>query len=226
MAQSRNLKPFYIGLALIAIGGLAAIWMARSSNAARTAAREVGPVPVSAAGFEGWVIGSDSAPVEIVEYADFECGACAHFSVLTGPDIKSRLVASGRVRWRFRDFPLPGHANSPLAHHAAACAGEQGKFWDMMDRIFYNQSRWVRDRRPDRRIKEYAEAVGLDMGQYGDCMDEQRYVGQIEASRQEGIAVGIGSTPSFVIGGLLVVGSLPYDSVVSLVERAEQAAQQ
>jgi protein-disulfide isomerase len=95
----------------------------------------------------------------------------------------------------------------------------------MMERIFYNQSRWARDRRPDRRMKEYAEAVGLDLGQYDDCMDEQRYVGQIEAARQEGISVGVGSTPSFVIGGLLVIGSLPYDSVVRLVERAERALQ-
>jgi hypothetical protein len=115
MAQSRNLTPFYIGLGLIAIGGLAAIWMARSSNTARTAAREVDPVPISAAGFEGWVIGSESAPVEIVEYADFECGACAHFAVLTGPDIKSRLVASGRVRfprWRTTRPPAPENRGS------------------------------------------------------------------------------------------------------------------
>jgi protein-disulfide isomerase len=226
MTQQRSLRFFYIALGLIAIGGLIAIWMVRQSNAARTAAREAGPVPVNAAGFEGWVMGSDSAAVEIVEYADFECGACAHFSILTGPDIRDRLVASGRVRWRFRDFPLQGHPNSPAAHHAAACAGEQGRFWEMQEQIFYNQARWARDRRPGRRIRDYARAVGLDMGQYDDCMDEQRYVGQIQASYQEGLAVGVSSTPSFVIGDLLVIGSLPYDSVVALVERAERRLQQ
>jgi len=226
MKQRRSMGMFYAALVLIAVGGITAIWIARQSNASRTAAREAGPVPVSTSGFDGWVMGSDSALVEIVEYADFECGACAHFSILTGPDIRDRLVASGRVRWRFRDFPLQGHPNSPLAHHAAACAGEQGRFWEMQEQIFYNQGRWARDRRPDRRIRDYARAVGLDLDQYDDCMDEQRYVGQIQASYQEGVAVGVNSTPSFVIGDLLVVGSLPYDSVVALVERAERRLQQ
>jgi protein-disulfide isomerase len=223
MAQSRSLTPFYIGLGLIALGGLAAIWLARESSAARTAARQVDPVPVSATSFRGYVLGVDSAPVEILEFADFECGACAYFAVLSGPDIKRRLVNTGRVRWRFRDFPLDGHANAPVAHQAAACAGEQGRFWDMHDQIFFQQSAWARDRRPARHMREYARTIGLEMGQYDECMDERRHTARIEAGRQEGLALGVNSTPSFYIGGLLVSGALPYDSVLALVERAERA---
>jgi protein-disulfide isomerase len=225
MAQARSLKPFYIGLGLIAAAGLAAIWMARQSNAARTAAREVDPVPVNAAGFQGYVLGSDTAPVEILEFADFECGACGYFAVLSGPDVKSRLVNTGRVRWRFRDFPIDGHLNAPIAHQAAACAGEQGRFWDMHDQIFFNQSGWARDRRPARRLKEYARTVGLQMDQYDECMEQQRHTARIAAGKQEGLALGVNSTPSFIIGGVLVIGALPYDSVLALVERAERALQ-
>lgn len=222
MAQSMNLKPFYVALAAIAVVGAGAIWMARSGGSAGEV--EVGPLPVSATSFPGHVLGSDTAKVEIVEYADFECGACAHFAILTLPDIKQRLVASGRVRLRFRDFPLPGHSKSPAAHMAAACAGEQGRFWEMKDQLFFGQQAWVRDRRPARRFEEYAEAIGLDMDRYEACVDADRYAAQIAAGREEGITVGVNSTPSFLIGGLLVVGSISYDSVAALVRRAEGAA--
>ena len=219
MAQSMNLKPFYVVLGVIALVGAAAIWMARTDGSAV----EVGPTPVSATSFPGHVLGSDSAAVEIVEYADFECGACAHFAILTLPDIKQRLVATGRVRLRYRDFPLPGHSQSPAAHMAAACAGEQGRFWEMADQLYFGQQAWVRDRRPARRFEQYAEAIGLDMKQYEDCVDEDRYAAQIAAGREEGMTVGVNSTPSFLIGGLLVAGSISYDSVVALVRRAEGA---
>lgn len=222
MAQSMNLKPFYAALGAIAVVGAAAIWTARSSGSASEV--EVGALPVSATSFPGHVLGSDSAPVEIIEYADFECGACAHFAILTLPDIKQRLVGTGRVRLRFRDFPLPGHSKSLPAHMAAACAGEQGRFWEMKDQIFFGQQAWVRDRRPARRFEQYAKTIGLDMRQYEACVDEERYAAQIAAGRDEGIAVGVNSTPSFLIGGLLVTGTIPYDSVVALVRRAEGTA--
>ncbi len=222
MAQSMNLKPFYVALGVIAVGGAAAIWMARSSGSASEV--DVEPLPVGATSFQGHVLGSDTAKVEIVEYADFECGACAHFAILTLPDIKQRLVATGRVRLRFRDFPLPNHSKSPAAHMAAACAGEQGRFWEMKDQLFFGQQSWARDRRPGRRFEKYAETIGLDMDQYEACVDADRYAAQIAAGREEGVAVGVNSTPSFLIGGLLVVGSISYDSVVALVRRAEGAA--
>jgi protein-disulfide isomerase len=218
MAQSVNLKPFYLVFGAVVLAGAAWIWSSRSGGEAI----EVGPMPLNATAFPGWVLGSDSAPVEIVEYADFECPACGHFAILTAPDVKTRLVASGRVRFRFRDFPLDGHANSPAAHLAGACAGEQGRFWEMADQLFYQQREWVPERRPMREFRRYADAIGLDVDQWEACMKEGRSAGgKVAAGKQEGIAIGVQSTPSFVIGGLLVAGSLSYDSIVSLVERAE-----
>jgi protein-disulfide isomerase len=143
--------------------------------------------------------------------------------VVTGPDVKTRLVETGRVRIRFRDFPIPSHPQSTDAHLAAACAGEQGQFFPMHDQLFFGQRDWTRRRRPERRFREYAEALRLDMGRYDTCVDDRRLLGQIEAAKQEGLAVGVHSTPSFIVGGLLVVGALPYDSLVSLVERVEAA---
>jgi protein-disulfide isomerase len=220
MAQSVSMKLFYGAFGVLVVVGAAWIWSSRGGSEAV----EVDPVPVDPTSFAGWVLGSDSAPVEIVEYADFECGACAHFAILTAPDVRQRLVATGRVRLRFRDFPIQGHRYSPIAHQAGACAGEQGRFWEMADQIFFNQSTWIQDRRPARQFEDYARAIGLNMDQYDSCIKERRHAGDIEASRQHGLAVGVKFTPSFVIGGLLVAGTLPYDSIVRLVERAEARA--
>ncbi|NIR45311.1 MAG: thioredoxin domain-containing protein, partial [Gemmatimonadetes bacterium] len=117
MARSMNMKVFYIGLGVIAVAGGVALWLAARGGGGGPVS--VAPMPVDIGSFDGYTIGSDSAPVEVVEFADFQCPACARFAILTAPDLKSRLVATGRVRWTFRDFPLPIHDKAELAHHAA-----------------------------------------------------------------------------------------------------------
>lgn len=221
MAQSVSMKLFYGVLAVIVLVGVGAIWKARGGGGGAIAATPVSAAAIAAASdFGGYVMGSDSAPVEIVEYADFQCPACSRFALVTGPDVKRRIVDQGLARWRFRDFPLSQHQNAVPAHHAAACAGEQGKFWPMHDQLFFYQNEWAFDRRPERRFEDYAEAVAVDIGRYRECMQEGRYLAQIEASRQQGVNVGVPSTPTFIIGGRMIPGALAYDSIKAFVERA------
>ncbi|MCH7874645.1 MAG: thioredoxin domain-containing protein [Gemmatimonadetes bacterium] len=224
MAGQRGLKGFYVGLVVVAVAGATAIWWARQSAANANMPLEVGPLPVTGESFPGYSMGSDSAPVEIIEYADFQCPACALFAVLTVPDVKQRLVATGQVRWTFRDFPLDIHRNAVPAHLAAACADEQGKFWDMHDLLFFRAADWIRERRPKRRFRGFAKELGLDMRRYGECMSSRRHLGRFAASRQQGLALGVKSTPSLLIGNLLVVGGITYDSVKALVDRAAAAS--
>ena len=223
MGPSMNLRPFYIALGVVAVAGGAWIFSARIGSGTVTVTL---PAAVGAEAFAGYVMGSDSALVEIVEYADFQCPACATFAILTAPDVKSRLVNSGRVRWRFKDFPLSSHDKSPLAHLAAACAGEQGRFWAMHDQLFYNQGTWARDRKAARLFESYARAIGSDMKQYDQCMDDQRYVERIAATKNEAAAAGVSSTPSFVVGDQLIAGAVSLKRLMELVERAEAAARQ
>ena len=221
MAQPMNMKIFYGVLVVIVLVGVGAIWMARGQGGGGVEVAPVSAAAIQAAsGFGGHVMGSESAPVEIVEYADFQCPACSRFAIVTGPDVKRRIVDEGLARWRFRDFPLDQHQHAVPAHHAAACAGEQGKFWPMHDQLFFYQNEWAVDRRPYRRFEDYAEAVAVDMGQYRECMEEGRYLAQIEASKQQGIEAGVGSTPSFIIGGRMYAGVLAYDSIKVYVERS------
>jgi protein-disulfide isomerase len=216
---AQRLTGFYVGLAAIAVIGAGALWFARRSG------QGSGPVvldsvPAVAAGtFQGYVQGSDSAPVTIIEYADFECPACMQFAVLTGPDIKRRLVETGRVRWIFRDFPIEGHRNSMPAHLAAACADEQGRFWEMHDQLFFSHRRWVLEPRPERRIRELALAIGLDEERFNECVSGARYRDRILATRQAGVERGVSSTPTFDVNHLRVTGAIGFDSLRVLVDR-------
>jgi protein-disulfide isomerase len=155
--------------------------------------------------FRGFTLGSDSAPVEVVEYADFQCPHCGEFTVVQFPTIRDQLINAGRVRWRFRDFPIGGaFAWSRVSALAAQCAGEQGRFWEMADALYQRQSDWGRNpKNPSGTFHDLARAAGVDAGKYDACMDAQRYAGRLEASHQEGIARGVNGTPTFFINGRL-----------------------
>ncbi len=222
MARSINLKPFYFGLGAVAVAGGAWIWMAKAPAGGTTTS--VNPdLAGIATGFEGYLLGADSAPVEVIEYADFQCPACAQFAILTMPDVRRRLINTGLVRWRFRDFPLPMHDKANVAHLAAACAGEQGRFWEMHDQLYYNHGVWVRERRAERKFRDFARAVGVELKRYDACIKEGRYAARIAGTKNDGVALGVSSTPTLVIGGLMVAGSIRYDSLRTLVDRARPA---
>src|SRR5438034_4678505 len=120
------MKGFYALLAVVAVVGAGALWY---GSRPRPAPLQSAPPPVAAAdGFRGYTLGSDAARVEVIEYSDFECPFCASFATVQMPVIREQLLATGKVRWRYRDFPLPGHQYARYAALAAPCGGEQGKF--------------------------------------------------------------------------------------------------
>ena len=167
--------------------------------------------------FGGYVSGEASAPVEIVEYADFECPACRQVWVLTMHDVEQRLVRTGQVRVVFRDFPLSGHVNSRAAHHAAACMADQDKFWQMHDKLFETQPGWTGRSGAQRQFRRFASELGANVAEYDDCMAEGRHRGRIQASVEEGMGRGVGGTPNFFIGGR-VYPTLTYDEMKGIVD--------
>jgi len=220
MAGRVNMKAFYGILALIAVVGAAAVWMASQGSGDAITQIMDAPDTINAEAFPGYVMGSEDAPVEIVEYADFTCDHCATFAVLQGPDVKSRLVQTGMARWRFRGFALSQASLVPL--HAADCAGEQSKFWEMHDQLMFRQSDWLRSDPGGwmRTFRGYAGEIGVDLDRYAQCMEEGRYASRIMATREELVAMGISSTPTFDIGGQRANGAIPYDQLRALVDQA------
>jgi protein-disulfide isomerase len=134
------------------------------------------------------------------------------------PTIDERLIKTGRVRWRYRDFPLQQHQFARLAAHSAACADEQGKYWEQHDRIYEGQSDWAASRDAGDHFREYAQGNGLDLGRYDECMQSGKYAGRIQASLEEGTRAGVSSTPTLLVGDRLYQGRIDSDAIRRLVD--------
>lgn len=220
----RSRTPFYAVIGAILVVGLGALFY--TTNKPRTDTFEVDPATVARTGDgpapEGYLIGNPDAPVQVVEFADFECGACMQFATITEPDVRQRLVETGQVSFRYYFFPLEMHQNAGNAAHAAACAGDQDRFWEMHDALFNGFNDWALGaaRNPRGVYERYAETIGLDVNTWGTCYDDETHREEILAHKRYGIARGVNSTPTFVIGDRLVAGALTYDRFKAFVDSA------
>ena len=213
-----GLKRFYFVIAAVAVVGVGALAWALAKPSTVSIPANVAVQASDTAGFRGYVLGEADAPLEMTEFADYQCPFCQTFATLQMPTIRQRLIETGKVRWRFRDFPLQQHRHSRLAAHAAACGDEQGKFWPMHDRIFEGQPEWAEERDATALFRRYATEVGLDAGKYDACMSSATYAGRIQASYEEGMRLGVSSTPTLFAGGRLYRGRFDSDAIVRLAD--------
>ncbi len=221
-ASPSGVNRFYLVLGAVALAGIAALVYQVKKPEAVSIPANVMVLAADTAGFRGYVLGADSARLEVSEYADYQCPACQVFETIQFPAVREQLIASGKVRWRYRDFPLDNvHANSRVAAHAAACAEEQGKYWELHSAIYDRQMEWADSRNAAGVLSELAGTVGLDRKRFDACMSSTKYAGRIQASLEEGTRLGVGSTPTFLIAGRLYPGVLSSDSLRSLIEHAQ-----
>jgi protein-disulfide isomerase len=172
----------------------------------------------------GHLMGKADAPVQVLEFGDFECPGCGNFANLTEPDIRTRLVNTGVVAFHFYDFPITVHKNSFTAHLAAACADDQGKFWEMHDRIYAGQDEWSDLVNPAMTdplsiLRRYANELGLDVKPWEQCVTTQKYTAKIMGNQAEGIRRHVELTPTLIIGSRQVNG-VTYDQFKQLVDSA------
>jgi protein-disulfide isomerase len=212
------MKRFYVVFAVLAVIGLGALGYLLAKPNTVSIPANVTVQASDTAGFHGYVKGSADAPVEITEYADYQCPFCQTFATLQMPTIEERLIKTGRLRWRYRDFPLQQHPFSRLAAHSAACADEQNKFWQQHEKIYEGQSDWAAARNAAPIFRRYAQQVGLDLDRYDACMKSGKYAGRIQASLNEGIQVGVASTPTLLVGNRLYQGRFDSDAIIKLVD--------
>jgi len=217
------MNRFNVLLGVGALAGLGILGYLVTSRKAVSIPANVAITEADTAGFRGYLLGAETAPVEVVEYADFQCPACAGFETVQFPDIKTRLIDGGRVRWRYRDFPLEQHPHARVAAHATACANDQGKYWEVHRMVYEAQADWAPKPSAVDDFRSFAQAAGLDMGQYDECMTSAKYAGRIEASRQEAMRVGAQSTPTLLINGRLYPGGMTYDLLKAYVDSVAPA---
>jgi protein-disulfide isomerase len=211
---------FYGALAAVALVGAAAIGYVATRPEEQPQPTVVDPKLASEA--QGYLRGDSAAPVQILEWADYECPACAQFATITEPDVRKRLIETGLASYRFFDFPLEQHRNTVGASTAAACAGDQGKYWEMHDRLFAGQMDWNTQATssPKKIFQGYAREIGLDAAAWESCFDSDKHARRIRANRAEGERRQVRSTPTFVIGTRVIPGALPYDMLTALVDSA------
>ncbi|MBU0958323.1 MAG: DsbA family protein [Nanoarchaeota archaeon] len=159
------------------------------------------------------VKGESDAPVTIIEFSDYECPFCGRFYTETLPQIRARYIDTGKVKYVFRDFPLSFHPNAQKAAEAAECAGEQGKYFEMHDKLFDNQQALDVNS-----LKNYASQIDLDMGEFNSCLDSGKMAEEISKDLRDGQAAGVQGTPAFFINGRLVSGAQPFAAFQQAIE--------
>lgn len=144
-------------------------------------------------------VGDPNAPIKITEYSDFQCPFCRVFFEDTEELLMEQYVATGKVYFEYKSVGAFIGAESLAAAEAAYCAGDQGKFWEMHDTIFANQTGENVGAYTSRRLSVFASNIGLDMAQYDDCVDSNKYRDLANQDATDATAAGIKATPSFLI---------------------------
>lgn len=140
--------------------------------------------------------GSADAPLVLVEFSDYECPFCIRHFTQTMPELEREYISTGKLRYVFMDFPIDQlHPAALKAHEAARCSGEQGKFWDMHQRLFSPAGTHGVDR-----LKQLASEVGVDRGKFDACLDSGRMQAPVRASVERATQLGADGTPQMYLG--------------------------
>jgi protein-disulfide isomerase len=159
---------------------------------------------------DGPALGPANAPIELVEFSDFECPYCRR----AAPIVKQVLDAYGpRVRFVYRNYPLAQHANARPAAEAAACADEQGKFWPYHDRLFGDPTRTS-----EAHLKLAASELQLDAARFNTCYDSRLFRGKVDADIKAGTAAGVMGTPAFFVNGRPLIGNPTLEEFKRLID--------
>jgi protein-disulfide isomerase len=172
------------------------------------------------------VKGSGTAKVALIEFSDYQCPFCSRYTKDALPQIRRDYVDTGKIKYVFRDMPLGFHKQAFKAAEAAHCAGAQGKFWEMHDTLFDNQSALSPEQLPG-----YAKGLGIDDAAFAQCLESGRYISDINKDMVEASAAGVTGTPSFLVGVIQpgdgrvrvvkkLVGARPYEDFKAALDGA------
>jgi protein-disulfide isomerase len=167
--------------------------------------------PVQQVEAKGPSKGPETAPITIVEFSDFQCPYCSKVE----PTI-TRVMAdyAGKVRFVFRDYPLPFHEHAEKAAEASHCAEDQGKYWEMHDAMFNHQDKLAIDD-----LKKLSKEAGLDDKKFAECLDSGKMKAKVDENADAGSKVGVNGTPHFFINGHPLSGAVPYEQFKKVIDK-------
>jgi protein-disulfide isomerase len=154
--------------------------------------------------------GVSNAPVQVVEFADYQCPYCQKVN----PDLNKLIQEyAGKVSVIYKDFPLPMHPNAEKAAEAARCAGEQGKFWEYHNLLFSEK------KLDSVGLKQQATTLKLNEDKFDQCLDSGRQAANVDKDRDEGMKLGLSGTPSFFVNGHFFSGAVDYATLRQMVDQ-------
>ena len=162
--------------------------------------------------------GNKNAKVTVVEFSDFQCPFCSRVE----PTVAQVMKDYGdKIKFVWRNMPLPMHADAPLAAQAALEAYKQkgdAGFWKMHDTLYQNQQTQDGLKRPA--LENYAQQQGLDMTKFKAALDSQSHKAEVDADAKMGSDEGISGTPAFIINGYFINGAQPYENFKKALDKA------
>jgi len=197
---------------------------APSASAGEAAA--IGPLGDLARRQEGdpLALGRTDAPVTMTIFSDYRCPFCAKFSRETEQQLIDEYVNDGRLRLEWRDYPIFG-PESTVAAHAGRAAALQGKFWEYNRAVYADTPERTKPDLPEDKLLTYAEQAGIaDMARFRADMDSPEVAQAVERDLAEGSAIGVPSTPAFVVNGYPIMGAQPVEAFRAQIDQALETA--
>lgn len=154
--------------------------------------------------------GSVDAPIQIIEFSDFQCPYCSD-AAATVKKVADKY--GDKVSVVYRHFPLPMHTQAHRAAEASQCANDQGNFWKFHDALFADQKAWT-----DGDYESYAKTAELDVKKFKKCLEDNAHIATVDEDMADGRMVGMGGTPGFYVNGIVLSGSRPFEEFVEVID--------
>jgi len=166
---------------------------------------------------EDAVMGSSSAKVTFIEFADFQCPYCRHFWSDTLPLLKRDYINTGKVRFVYKLYAILGQESIDSAN-AVLCAKEQNKFWEYHDYLYDQQKGENEGDFSIDNLNKFAQALNLQTDQFRECLNKQKYIHQVISDVTEGHNQDISGTPTSIINDIVVNGTQPYEAYKTIID--------
>ena len=216
--EKRGKKKSLVLWGIVALGIIGVIFIIYKAASLPPAPQGgVSDIPATAITDSDWKAGNKDAKVNVIEYGDFECPACAAYA----PIFKQLVVDYGdRVLFVFRNYPLPQHPSAKPAAYAAGAAGLQGKFWEIHDMLFENQKEWSSYSNAKEIFIKYAQSLNLDVERFKNDLDSKEVKGKGDNDYQKGVGLGVNATPTFFLNGDKLDNPRSYEEFKNIVQKA------
>lgn len=204
--QTLIIMAAIVVIAVILIGGAVIL---TNQQAAATASLSVmtpdpRPTPPNARP-DGRSWGPANAPIQVQEWLDYQCPACAAYNRNYEQGVIDAFAKTGKVHYEVRSMSFIGQESVDAAQ-AALCAADQNKFWQMHNSLYSNQGTENSGNLSKDRLKSLAAAIGLDTQTFNTCLDSGKYASKVTQEQSEGDKLGVNQTPTFVVNGKLFPG--------------------